>query len=178
MEQAKMDTIRDQYNRLMRVALIKGANIMPGKFRNFSGEKLTGKYDALGKRYMNIQFDNPKVIALLISENYRVNTHTDEYGNIDRGYLQVYVKDHGPYPAKIAVESSGVENLIPSEEWKMLDGLGGENDTIITSGDVVLRLYEYNPGKYSAELYRGTFHLQPITFWTDAWSDEEWPHEG
>ena len=184
MEQVKFVDKLNHFSEMQRYALIKGANIMGGQFRNFSGKKEgTGKYKIpAGKRFFKVQIDDPKNVAKLISERYNVKTQTDDYGTIERGYLLVNLKPELPqnlFPCIVKIETSGEKSTLPVEQYDLLDGLGEGSDTMITSADLVLRLYDYNGdgSAFSAQLEEGTFHLQPISFWTDIWAEEEFPSE-
>jgi hypothetical protein len=178
MEKVKIVERQNMWGRPEKIALVKGANIMNGKFRNFSGKK-EGPYDQPGKRYFNIQLDDPNAAITLKAANFPVKLHLDEMGNVDRGYLRINVKPEGSLPCIVRVEASNNITPLDVESYDILDGLGGENDTMITGGDLTLRIWDYkNDGQsFTCQLEEGIFHLQPISFWTDAWAEEEYPHE-
>lgn len=172
---------RERYGRKELVILVRGANIMNGRFRNFSGEKLSGPYDRLGKRYFNIQFTNPDAIDYLRNGDFPIDVKTFDDGS-EVGYMQVNVKPEGPYPCTIKVQIGNEEaSVLMPEDYAVLDGLkrGTEySDTLITSANLTLRFYKYDPiKKPSCQLEEGIFTLQPMSYWDSQFAEEEFPHE-
>lgn len=152
--------------------LIEGAQVMRGSFRNFSGEK-EGRYDQPGKRYFNITIDDPIIAQLMSGDHWpiKILPPRDEYDK-PQNIMKVTVKPENRYfPCHVRTICNGVLTSLDPETYKLLDGAD------IVSGDLTLRLWEYNPGEFSAQLEEGIFNIQPLSYWEDKYAQEEHPWE-
>lgn len=153
--------------------LFEGAEIMRGIFRNFGGEK-EGRYDQKGKRYFNMRIDDAEIAQLMKNDNWPIRLLAprdpeDQPSTI----MKVSIKpDNRYFPCHISTVCNGVLTRdIDPEQYGLLD------TAEIQSADLTLRLWEYNPGEFSAQLEEGIFTIQPVSYWYDKYAEEESPHE-
>lgn len=152
--------------------LIEGAQIMRGIFRNFSGEK-EGRYDQKGKRYFNMLIDDPGIAQKMRNDDWPVKILAprdpeDEPQNI----MKISMKPENRYfPCHVRTVCNGVLTTLDPEDYSLLD------TAEIVCADLTLRIWEYNPGEFSAQLEEGIFTIQPLSYWEDKYAQEEYPHE-
>lgn len=152
--------------------LIENANIMRGSFRNFSGKK-EGRYDQPGKRYFNLQIESPDLAGQLASNNWPVKILAPrDPMDAPQHIMKVSVKPENRYfPCHIRMVSNGVLTTLDPDDYELLD------TAEIVGGDLTLRIWEYNPGEFSAQLEEGIFTIQPLSYWEEKYASEEYPHE-
>ena len=154
--------------------LVEDAQIMRGIFRNFSGEK-EGRYDQKGRRYFNMLIDDPAIAQKMMADNLPVKILAprdpeDEPQHI----MKISMKPENRYfPCKVRTVCNGVLTTLDPDDhgWDILD------TAEITSADLTIRLWEYNPGDYSAQLEEGIFTIQPLSYWASKYAEEEHPVE-
>ena len=151
--------------------LVEDARVMVNKFRNFSGEK-DGRYDQPGKRYYHIVIDDPVLAQKMTARNWPVKI-LPEYGDSPaQNIMKVSVNPDNPYfRCGIFIDNRGSITRLDPEEFKLLDG------ATIIGCRLTLRLYEYNPGSFSAQNEEGIFSIQPLSYWEDQFAQEEYPWE-
>lgn len=176
MEQVKFKLRQNMWGHDEEVALIKDAFIMGGDRRNFSGKK-TGGFNQPGVRYFNICFSDPTVAQKLADHKY--NVKFKNYDGTEYAYLKVGVNPDNGLPCMVYLCHDDEKELLNPEDFDILDGIAVDSemnqykDTIITSANLTLRLYEYREGQYSAQLEEGRFYVRGISEWDDDQFDNE-----
>lgn len=100
---------------------IEGATIMRGQFRNFSGEP--DRFNKLGgKRYFNVEIDDPEVAEQLKADGWRIKTWASREEGIEpKNYLKVHV---GRFVQFVnMVSGNNVVELIDNRDPDSQDGL-------------------------------------------------------
>lgn len=137
-------------------------------FSNFSGK--AGTYNAEGKRNFCIVIDDPNDADILREDGYNVKAmRPRDEGDEPDHYLKVNLK----LPADIYMVTRKARVHITENTVDTLDNAD------IAFADIVIRPYEYDPGKKSAWLQEGEINIEESYFadkyarYNEAMVDEE-----
>lgn len=114
--------------------IIENAEILPGRFRNFSGKP--GTYNAEGDRNFCLVIP-PEVAGDMEADGWNIkvlNKRSDEED--DRYYIKVKVRFGSNKPPKIVMITSGGKTMLDEESVDMLDWAD------IETADVAINPYE------------------------------------
>lgn len=145
---------RDKYELVM----IEGAqqnDILPGKFRNFRGEKR--QFNDAGKRNFNLglrlpveALDNLAALGLNIKEL----AANEEYGDEPLRFVKVNVNFEGKVPPNLYLVAGSNMKELTQNELGLLDGAR------FTNVDLVLRTYHRDETSCTLYLQKGYFTIE------------------
>ena len=145
---------RDKYELVM----VEGAqqnDILPGKFRNFRGEKR--QYNDAGKRNFNLglrlpveALDNLAALGLNIKEL----AANEEYGDEPLRFVKVNVNFEGKVPPNLYLVAGNNMKELTQNELGLLDGAR------FTNVDLVLRTYHRDVTSCTLYLQKGYFTIE------------------
>lgn len=145
------------------LVMVEGAqqnDILPGKFRNFRGEKR--QYNDEGKRNFNLALNLP-VEALDelagLGLNIKELPANEEYGDEPLRFVKVNVAFGGKVPPELYLVSGRNMKELTQNELGLLDGAR------FTNVDLIIRTYHRDESTCTLYLQKGYFTIEqdPIT---------------
>lgn len=145
---------RDKYELVM----VEGGqqnDILPGKFRNFRGEKR--QFNDAGKRNFNLALRLP-VEALdnlaSLGLNIKELAANEEYGDEPLRFVKVNVNFEGKVPPNLYLVAGANMKELTQNELGLLDGAR------FTNVDLVLRTYHRDENSCTLYLQKGYFTIE------------------
>ena len=139
--------------------LIRGAKILAGSFRNFSGAP--DKFNPQGgKRYFNVAIEDPEAAQQMVEDGWNVKIRPPrEEGDAPFSYLKVAIAFPRPgtkaRPLDIIMFNGKGANPLDEETIGLLDG------AFITDANVAIRPYHWeSAGKTGVAAYLQVLHAK------------------
>ena len=158
----KLTVTKEGYNELVLVEQGTNSDILPGRFRNFSGEKRKSKAGKIindeGKMNFNLRLDLPvealdqlAAIGLKITE---LPPTDDSYGDEPLRFVKVNVAFGGKQDPNLYLITDNKKKRLTEKQCALLDG------SRFSKVELVMRTYHRDENSTTLYLNNGFFYIE------------------